>query len=219
MTYFSFSLSWWHFVSVRPAPSLDYWLIISVLLCYPTGHPDGVCLHRRVLGPRPGSPSDSPVCGWALRRNGVPGQAVGALWLRGEDPWGNPNGGWEVELNTNSAPTRAAGDLQPMPLGENSSGCINCYGLVTNVWQRSKSWRWNRTGTRDGHMQNTKNIRKSDRLGFHQHALKTQSNHKQTGKLHYKAFFNQILFALYQYMYTSNDIYSLSFYPDSTIQV
>ncbi|TNN30789.1 hypothetical protein EYF80_059060 [Liparis tanakae] len=57
------------------------------------GHPDGVRLHRRVLGPRPRGPADGAVRRRALQRHGVPGQAVGALRLGGEDPGGDPDGG------------------------------------------------------------------------------------------------------------------------------
>lgn len=79
----------------------------------PTGHPDGVRLHRGVLGPRPGGPSDSPVCCWALLWHGVPGQAVRSLWHRGEDPWRNLCGGWKVEISRNTGPVRVAEELQP----------------------------------------------------------------------------------------------------------
>lgn len=131
---------------------IDWLYLCSIAL--PTGHPDGVRLHRGVLGPRPGGPSDSPVCCWALLWHGVPGQAVRSLWHRGEDPWRNLCGGWKVELNRNTGPVRVAEELQPSCLKSKKFQWMHFAILVhqkcVTEEQTGNSCRWNRADTRDG---------------------------------------------------------------------
>lgn len=101
-----------------------YWCAV---LCFcstapPTGHPDGVRLHRGVLGPRPRGPRDGPVRRRALLRHGVPGQTVGVLRLGGENPRGNLCRGREVrELGGNDDPQRAAEESQKSEIHANAS--------------------------------------------------------------------------------------------------
>lgn len=82
-------------------------LTFVTVVCPPplaAGHPDAVCHHRGVLGSRPGCPSDSTLCRRALRWHGAHGQAVRALWLRGEDPRGDHDRGREVDTPQKHCP-------------------------------------------------------------------------------------------------------------------